>query len=84
LDRNIVNVCINYNDNFLGAEFVGTREQIEPPPPTPSMNFLDLAVTNQGTNTVSILLGNGDGTFGTGTTFQVDNSPSSVAVGDFN
>ena len=33
---------------------------------------------------VSILLGNGDGTFLTQKTYAVGNSPDSVAVGDFN
>ena len=34
--------------------------------------------------TVSILLGNGTGAFGTATNFAVGISPRSVAVGDFN
>lgn len=47
---------------------------------------LDLAVTNQADNTVTILLGNGDGTFtqATGSPFAVGNGPTSIAVGDFN
>jgi len=45
----------------------------------------DLAVTNPASNSVSILLGNGDGTFQVGTSFPVVGiSPESVAVGDFN
>jgi hypothetical protein len=31
LDRNIVNVCFNENDNFMDAEFIGTQEQTETP-----------------------------------------------------
>ena len=31
-ERNIVNICFNTNDNFLDAEFIGTQEQIPPPP----------------------------------------------------
>jgi hypothetical protein len=42
-----------------------------------------LAVANQGSATVSILLGNGNGTFGAPTNFAVGSAPSSVAVGDF-
>src|SRR5262249_42759557 len=51
---------------------------------TSSSGRLDLAVVNQGANTVSILLGNGDGTFGTKTDFAVGASPSGVAAADFN
>ena len=45
---------------------------------------MDLAVANLSSNTVSILLGNGTGSFGTATNFAVGMSPFSVAVGDFN
>src|SRR5438132_5406623 len=44
----------------------------------------DLAVTNYGSNTVSILLGNGDGTFPAPVNFGAATNPRSVAVGDFN
>jgi hypothetical protein len=44
----------------------------------------DLAVANQGANTVSILLGNGNGTFTPGAGASTGNQPSAVAVGDFN
>jgi hypothetical protein len=45
----------------------------------------DLAVANQNSDNVSILLGNGDGTFVTtpALTFGVGDRPVSVAVGDF-
>jgi len=53
---------------------------------------VDLAVANNGINidggwlagTVSILLGNGDGTFQTHVDFATGTGPDSVAVGDFN
>jgi hypothetical protein len=49
---------------------------------------LDLVVTNDiGGNfrsTVSVLLGNGDGTFQPAVTYKVGPSPTSVAIGDFN
>ena len=44
---------------------------------------LDLAVANFGDANVSILLGNGDGTFGPKTDFPVGNGPLSIAVGEF-
>jgi len=43
---------------------------------------LDLVVTNSGSNNVSVLLGDGTGSFGTATTFATGTSPSSVALGD--
>jgi len=44
----------------------------------------DLAVANQGSNTISILLGNGDGTFTEGTTLTTGNQPGALVAGDFN
>jgi len=44
----------------------------------------DLAVANQASNTVSILLGNGDGTFTAGNEITSGNQPGAVVVGDFN
>ena len=44
----------------------------------------DLAVANAGSNTVSVLLGNGDGTFQAAMTFAAGANPHAVAVGDFN
>ncbi|NJM24109.1 MAG: DUF4347 domain-containing protein [Richelia sp. SM1_7_0] len=45
---------------------------------------LDLATANYGSNNVSILLGNGNGTFNASTTVAVGFNPYSVSVGDFN
>src|SRR5262249_14994196 len=44
----------------------------------------DLAVVNEGANTVSILLGNGDGSFRTKADFATGTQPWGLAVGDFN
>jgi len=44
----------------------------------------DLAVANYNDNTVSVLLGNGDGTFATAATYAVGSGPAWIAVGDFN
>jgi Domain of unknown function (DUF4347)/FG-GAP-like repeat len=49
---------------------------------------LDLATTNEGSDNVSVLLGNATGGFGTATNFSlgipVGTNPSAVTVGDFN
>ncbi|HBI41831.1 MAG TPA: hypothetical protein DDY78_03115 [Planctomycetales bacterium] len=45
---------------------------------------LDLAVANLSSNTVSILLGNADGTFQAAQNFATGAGPQSLAVGDFN
>ena len=44
----------------------------------------DLAVANFGGNTVSIFMGNGDGTFQAAQNVSVSSRPFSVSVGDFN
>jgi hypothetical protein len=44
----------------------------------------DLAVANSSTDNVSILLGNGDGTFRTYGSVPVGSAPKAVGVGDFN
>jgi hypothetical protein len=44
----------------------------------------DLAVVNEGTNDVSILLGGSGGSFGTPASFPVGSTPRSIAVGKFN
>ena len=45
---------------------------------------LDLAVTNSIAGTVSIFLGNGDGTFGPHVDYPTGNQPAGLVVGDFN
>ena len=44
---------------------------------------LDLAVANSGSNTVSVLLGNGDGTFQPQVTYAVGQAPQAIVAGDF-
>ena len=44
----------------------------------------DLAVANVGSNSVSVLLGNGDGTFQSQVSYGVQTHPTSVAIGDLN
>ncbi len=45
---------------------------------------IDLAVVNQGVNSVSIFLGKGDGTFGTRNDYATGTLPSGIAEADFN
>jgi hypothetical protein len=45
---------------------------------------LDLVTTNSGDNTVSVLLGNGDGTFQSASSFAVGKRPAAVIADDFN
>lgn len=45
---------------------------------------IDFAVADEGNDTVSVFLGNGDGTFQTRTDYATGNSPIFVATGDFN
>jgi uncharacterized protein (TIGR03437 family) len=47
-------------------------------------NKPDVAVTNGGSNNVSILLNNGQGGFGNATNFAVSENPQFAAIGDFN
>ncbi len=44
---------------------------------------LDLAVATGTANTVSILLGNGDGTFQSAVHYPVGNNPDAIVAGDF-
>jgi hypothetical protein len=46
--------------------------------------LLDLAVANHESNNISVLLGNGDGTFGPAEHFAAGWTPAGTAVGDFN
>jgi flagellin-like hook-associated protein FlgL len=45
---------------------------------------LDMITADQSSSTVSIMLGNGDGTFKARTTVQTGSSPSSITLGDLN
>ena len=48
-----------------------------------AVDFVDLAVASLGSDAVSVLLGNGDGTFRAARNFEVGDSPVSVTSGDF-
>ena len=60
----------------------GLRPEISIPNGGTDTN-LDLAVANQGSNNISILLGNGDGTFTAGATLAAGSSPVSVVAANF-
>jgi CubicO group peptidase (beta-lactamase class C family) len=45
---------------------------------------LDIATSNEASHNVSVLAGNGDGTFGAATTYSAGTFPRSLAVGDLN
>ena len=45
---------------------------------------IDLVIADSGSNTISVLLGNGDGTFRQRTDYPTGNGPVYVAFGDFN
>ncbi|HKW88333.1 MAG TPA: FG-GAP-like repeat-containing protein [Candidatus Acidoferrales bacterium] len=51
---------------------------------TRTSSNMDLAVANEADNTVSIFLGNGDGTFSAATSFATGTSPVALATADFN
>jgi hypothetical protein len=44
----------------------------------------DLAVANYASDTVSVLLGNGDGSYAAKVDYLTGNDPASVAIGDLN
>jgi len=62
----------------------GTRQRGPSSPPTSGEGVLDLVVTNDLSNQVQVLLGNGDGTFGALASYPTPDLPAAVAVGDFN
>ena len=47
-------------------------------------NKLDIIIANKGSDTVSVLLNTGNGTFTAQTNYSTDNNPSSVVVADVN
>lgn len=89
-DSNTVSILLNTGTGSFGAAVdfpVGVQPLGVAVADFNGDTKLDLAVTNynNGTgNTVSILLGNRDGTFGAKTDFTVGSGPLGVVVGDFN
>src|SRR5215469_6623655 len=63
---------------------VGSEPQVVMAADFRGQGTLDLATADFSSNDVSILLGNGDGTFQAAKPFSTTSGPSSLAVGDFN
>jgi len=98
LDLAVVNHGDNTVSIFLGNGD-GTFKPAVPPTISPgtgtgpvaavattltSSGFTDLVVANHANDTLSVFLGNGDGTFKVPTTIATGHSPSSIAAADFN
>ena len=78
-------ICTNFSANCEGDITIGNPQTCTIENVLVKLNFLDLAVANDGSDNISILLGNGNGTFVTpAVNFGAGNAPQSVAVGDFN
>ena len=78
-------ICTNFSDECEGDITIGNPQTCTIENVLVKLNFLDLAVANFGSDDVSILLGNGNGTFVTpAVNFGAGDGPWSVAVGDFN
>lgn len=63
---------------------VGSEPQVVVAADFRNNNTLDLATADFSSNDVSILLGNGDGTFQAAKQFPTTSGPSALAIGDFN
>src|ERR1700758_1487192 len=73
-------ICFNPDSNFVAA--TGPDAVI-----SADFNgdgFADLAVANQTSNNISVLLGTGTGSFGVTTNFPISRFPNSIISADFN
>ncbi len=71
-------------NNFSGPYPVNRRASPNEPADFNHDGFADVCVANINTNTISVLLGRGDGTFLPQTQYNVGNAPRGVAVVDAN
>ena len=76
-------ICTHFSDECEGDLTIGNPQTCTIENVLVEQNFLDLAVANSGSDNVSILFGDGNGTFGMATNFGAGDVPLSVAVGDF-
>ncbi|CAM4908496.1 unnamed protein product [Rotaria socialis] len=91
LDADNIGILLGYGDGtFANSETYSTGSNSEPCSVAigdlNNDNKLDIVVANYHANNIGILLGYGDGTFSTQTTYFTgsSSSPNSVAIGDFN
>jgi hypothetical protein len=98
LDVSVVNQADNSISIFLGDGLGGLKPATPPTISTgtgsgpvsvvattlTTSGFTDLIAANHANNTLSVFLGNGDGTFKTPTTITAGHGPSSIAAADFN
>ena len=78
-------ICTNFSDGCEGDMTIGTPQTCTIDNVLIEQNFLDIVTANFNTNTVSILLGTGTGTFGPPSNFPTGGTqPWFVAVADFN
>jgi hypothetical protein len=81
-------LCFLFSSNVFALSFSGQSYDVGSQPDSVVVDDFngdgkpDLAVANRGSNTVSILLGNGDGTFKAAVNYSVS-SPQSIATDDF-
>jgi hypothetical protein len=66
-----------YSTAGLGSQFVAVSD-------LNGDNFPDLAIANSDSNNISILLGNGTGSFNPATNYDAGYNPTAVVVGNFN
>ncbi|NWF74459.1 MAG: VCBS repeat-containing protein [Nitrospirae bacterium] len=69
---------------YFASYKVGKNPTTVTPTDVNQDSFTDLVTTNMGSNTLSILLGNGDGSFGDQVELNVCKEPRSLALGMFN
>jgi ankyrin repeat protein len=73
-----------FSTNPAGVTPTGINPQAVATAQFTSSGNLDLVIANSGSNSISILLGNGDGTFKTAVNYATGTKPQGVAIQDFN
>jgi hypothetical protein len=71
-------LTLAYEPSYVNVSFTGAVADLN------RDGKLDQVSYDSGNNTVSVFLGNGDGTFTTGPSIPVGTNPDAIAVGDFN